>query len=276
MIESYILLVLFVLIAGCAWWLKTHSYGAVPVRKAAGNPIGTCMTIGDRELQQDQMGTALGDAGAIMVLADGIGRGQGGRIAARITVDTFLDLYNEYQAFDKPQYYFRRAFQAANHKILNYLEERQGEAAAAVALVLDDTLYYAVVGDVRLAVYRQGDLVPVSEGQTIDIMAKHCYEKGNISKQAALSFLDEHRRYNFLGRDDFQDIEYFSKPMKLRKGDVVLLMTDGVFPAIRWVDIEDQLKAPGTSKEKAYRIIEAVNQSKAAEKDNASVIIYQN
>ena len=222
------------------------------------------------------MGTALGDAGAIMVLADGIGRGQGGRIAARITVDTFLDLYNEYQAFDKPQYYFRRAFQAANHKILNYLEERQGEAAAAVALVLDDTLYYAVVGDVRLAVYRQGDLVPVSEGQTIDIMAKHCYEKGNISKQAALSFLDEHRRYNFLGRDDFQDIEYFSKPMKLRKGDAVLLMTDGVFPAIRWVDIEDQLKAPGTSKEKAYRIIEAVNQSKAAEKDNASVIIYQN
>ena len=74
------------------------------------NPIGSAMTLGEREIQQDHLGSALGDEGPLMVLADGMGRGEGGKIAARIAVEVFQDLYQEYQSFDKPQYYFKRAF----------------------------------------------------------------------------------------------------------------------------------------------------------------------
>ena len=244
--------------------------------RRAGNPIGSSMTIGERELQQDHLGSALGDEGAIMVLADGMGRREGGKIAARIAVDTFLDLYNEYQAFDKPQYYFRRAYQLANHKILNTLEERQGMASAAVALVRNNVLYYALVGSVRIAVFRKGDLIPVSEGQTIDVLARHRYEEGRISKQTALALLEEQRLYNVLGKDDFHDIEFFSKPLTLCDGDVVLLMTDGVSHALKWVEIENTLKRGGLPNEMAGRVIEAVNKSSVDDKDNASVLLYQN
>ena len=246
------------------------------VERRAPNPIGSSMTIGDRELQQDHFGSALGDEGAIMVLADGMGRREGGKIAARIAVDTFLDLYNEYQAFDKPQYYFRRAYQLANHKILNTLEERQGMASAAVALVRNSTLYYALVGSVRIAVYRNGDLIPVSEGQTIDVLACRRYEEGRISKQTARALLEDQRLYNVLGKDDFHDIEFFSKPLTLCEGDVVLMMTDGVSHALKWVEIENTLRRGGSPDEMAGHVIEAVNRSNVEDKDNASVLLYQN
>ena len=240
------------------------------------NPIGSSMTIGDREVQQDHFGSALGDEGVIMVLADGMGRGQGGKIAARIAVDTFLDLYHEYQAFDKPQYYFRRAYRLANHKILSVIEERQGRASAAVALVRDNKLYYALVGSVQIAVFRNGDLIPVSEGQTIDVLARHRYEEGRISKELAVTLLEQQRLYNVLGQDDFHDIEFFSKPLTLYPGDAVVMMTDGVPHALKWQEIEAALKKGPSPEEIARHVIEAVTRSTAEDKDNASVILCKN
>ena len=273
-IQIVILIVLGLLIL--ALFLFRRQESSPIFHKGYGNPIGSSMTIGEREIQQDHLGSALGDRGAIMVLADGMGRGQGGKIAARIAVDTFLDLYNEYQAFDKPQYYFRRAFHLANHKILEVIEERQGMASVAVAMLREGVLYYALVGSVRIAVYRNGDLIPVSEGQTVDVMARHRYEEGRISKQTAIALLEQQRLYNVLGQDGFHDIEFFSKPLQLYAGDIVLMMTDGVNHALKWVEIENTLRRGGSPEEMAYHIIEAVNKSAAEEKDNASVLLYQN
>lgn len=240
------------------------------------NPIGSAATIGAREIQQDYFGSALGDEGALMVLADGMGRGEGGKIAARVAVEVFLDLYHEYQAFDKPQYYFRRAFNLANHRILTILEERRGMASAAVAMVRDDVLYYALVGSVQVAVYRKGDLIPVTEGQTIDVLARHRYEEGRLSKQTAIRLMEQQRLYNILGTEEFRDIEFFSKPLTLYDDDIVLLMTDGVSHALKWVDIEKALEQGGTPEEMAHRIIEAVDGSTVEDKDNASVLLYMN
>jgi len=247
-----------------------------PAKIWRNNPIGSSMTIGEREVQQDHFGSALGDKGAVMILSDGMGSGQGGKIAAKLAVDVFLDLYNEYQAFDKPQYYFRKAFQMANHKILTALEERQGTASAAVALVRDNLLYYALVGSVKIAVLRGGDLIPVSEGQTVGMLARHRYREGRISKQTAIALLNEQRLYNVLGQDDFHDIEFFSQPLTLCPGDTIVLMTDGVTYALKWVDIETILKKSASPQDKALRLIEAVNQSSVPDKDNASVLLYQN
>lgn len=160
------------------------------------NPIGTAATIGQRQLQQDLTGSALGDEGGLLLLADG--RGQAGKIAAKLAIDTCLDLYQECPVMDKPQYYFRKAFQAANHKILSVLEDGRGATCLAAAIIQRGQLFYALVGDSRIALFRDGDLVPVTEGQTIDILAQHRYQQGRISKEQALKLLHERRLYNFM------------------------------------------------------------------------------
>ncbi len=266
-----VLIVLILILAGLRFREPRHRVSGI--RR---NPIGSATTLGNREVQQDYQGSALGDEGTLMVLADGMGRGEGGKIAARVAVEVFRDLYDEYQAFDKPQYYFKRAFHLANHRILNVLDEKQGMASAAAAMVRDGCLYYALVGNVQVSVFRDGSLIPVTEGQTIDVLAHHRYEEGLLSKQTTIRLMEEQRLYNVLGTDEFRDIEFFSKPLKLYDGDVIVLMTDGVSHALKWVDIEQALDQDGTPEERARHVIEAVDKSTVDDKDNATVLLYVN
>lgn len=237
--------------------------------------VGRCMTIGDREVQEDNYGVLENEAGALLVLADGMGRKYGGRIAGRIAVETFLDLFKEYKAFEKPQYYFRKAFHAANRAILNRVEDGRGSASVAAALIADHILYYALAGNIKIAVYHGGDLVPVSEGHTVDVLARQKYLQGSLAKESAIALLDRRRLYNFVGQEGFKDIEFFSQPLPLCAGDAVVLFSDGVFETLRWREIEQELAQGRDAEQQALRIIERVNRSKLPNKDNASIVIYR-
>lgn len=234
---------------------------------------GTSKTIGDREVQEDEYGITETGEGLMAVLADGVGKHYGGKIASRTAVNVFRDLFEDRNAFYNPQYSFRRAFQAANREILNQLEENQGSASVGVVLIKNRKLYYAVVGNVKIAVYRNHELVPVSSGHTIGVLANQKYEEGKLTRQEALSLLNHHRLYNFVGRDGFRDVEFFDTPITLYGGEYVLLMSDGMYETARWKDMEDCLEGEGSCQDKAFRLVELVNRSEEEEKDNASVVV---
>lgn len=235
--------------------------------------IGKSMTIGTRQVQEDNFGTTVTSAGVLAVLADGMGRQFGGRIGSRIAVDTFMELFKDYNAFDNPQYYFRRAFRIANNAILNAADEQRAGASVAAAMIRDGKLYYAVVGDVKIAVYRGEDLIPVSEGHTIDMLARQEFRRGKITRQEAVALLDSHRLYNYLGQDSFQDMELFDTPLSLHSGDIVALMSDGIYRCVPWKELENILRKRDKCQKKAYEMIERVNISADEMKDNASVVL---
>ena len=236
---------------------------------------GASKTIGDREVQEDEYGITETEEGILAVLADGMGKHYGGKIASRTAVEVFQDMFEDRNAFYNPQYSFRKAFQGANKEILNQLEENQGCASVGAAMIRDRKLYYAVVGNVKIAVYRNHELVPISSGHTINVLAKQKYEEGKLSRQEAVSLLDHHRLYNFVGQDGFHDVEFFDTPIALHGGEYVLLMTDGLYEAARWKDMEECLEGEGSCQEKAYQLVELVNQSEEEEKDNAAVVLRQ-
>ncbi len=238
-----------------------------------GPDVGTCMTIGSREVQEDQLACTGTDAGLMAVLADGAGKTYGGRIAAKAAVDTFLDIFRDYNAFNNPQYYFRKAFQCANREILKAVgEENRGSASVGCALIRRGYLYYAVVGNVKICVFREGTLVPVSCGHTVAVMAERKFREGKISRQDTLALLENQRLYNYLGKDDFRDIEFFDAPVHLLKGDIVALMSDGIYELLGMKEIEEVLSAKGNCQQKALQLVEKVNRNTSENKDNASVI----
>ena len=239
-----------------------------------GPDIGTSMTIWGREVQEDQVETLYTPSGLLAVLADGMGKEYGGRLASRAAVETFLDLFKDYNAFDNPQYYFRKAFNAANRAILRILDnERRGSASVGAVIVRDGWLYYAVVGNVKICVFRGGDLVPMSAGHTLDVLAEEKFRIGRLSREDALTLLETRRLYNYVGQDGFKDIEYFDRPVHLHKGDIIVLMSDGVYELLPWRDIEDILANGLDCQRMAFEITEQVNTSSAEYKDNASVIL---
>lgn len=233
--------------------------------------VGAATTLGTRITQQDYFGVKELSGALLVLLADG--SGEHGDIAAKISVDTFRELFTNKAAVDKPQYFFRRAANATNRKILNVLEERQGYSSVAAVVINDSKLVYSLVGNCRVAVFRKGDLVPVSEGQTIDVLARHRYEEGRISKLKTLALLDRHRLYNVLGQDAFQEIELFSKPLTITKSDLIVIFSEGVFNVLRWKELEDILDKRQSPQILADEIIQRVNKSSFVDKPNATVLI---
>lgn len=234
---------------------------------------GASGTIGNREVQEDAYGVLESEGGMMAVMADGMGRHTGGKIAGRAAVKAFQETFEEDGAFYNPQYYFKKAFSGANREILKLLPEGQGRASVACALVMGGRLYHASAGNVKIAVYRNGELVPINSGHTIGALAQQRYEAGKISREEAASLIENHRLYNYVGQDGFHEIEFFDVPVMLRRGDYVLLMTDGLYETAKWKDMEECLGRDGTCQEKAYALVELINISPEDEKDNASVVV---
>ncbi len=82
---------------------------------------GCSKTIGSREVQEDFYQIVRSSEGLLAVLADGMGKELGGKIAARKVTEVFAELFQEYNALDHPFYFFQKAFQAANREILKLL-----------------------------------------------------------------------------------------------------------------------------------------------------------
>lgn len=236
--------------------------------------IGSCMTIGDREIQEDCTASMVTAAGMMAVLADGAGKTYGGRIAAKTAVNVCMDIFRDYNAFNNPQYYFRKAFHCANKEILKEVEsENRGTASVGCVLIRAGYLYYALAGNVKIGVFREGTLVPVSAGHTVAVLAEQKFKEGKISRQDALQLLENHRLYNYLGKDEFRDIEYFDAPIRLKEDDIVVLMSDGVYDLLGSREIEEVLQTTADCQEKALGIIEKVNHDATENKDNASIIL---
>lgn len=243
--------------------------------RAADSGAGIAQTTGSRQVQADIAQVWTNRAGTMAVLADGIGSANTGVVCAQIATDTILDRFEPYYELNDPVYFFRSAFWEANRRIQKTAGERRGGASVGAAFLNRSHLYYAVAGDVRIAILRGEEIIPLSKGQTIDVLAAQAYEDGRISRQDTLWSMEEKRVWNYLGQDGFREIEICDQPILLKQGDKVLLMSKGIFEEISWSETEDILIDSASLQELAERMIDAVEQKKNPQADNGSVILIQ-
>lgn len=240
---------------------------------------GCCKTIGSREVQEDFYRVTKCKGGLLAVLADGMGKELGGKIASRKVTEVFEELFREYNALDHPFYFFQKAFQTANREVMKLFDDGRGSAAASAVMLQESpvegefpTLYYAIVGNVKVAVFRNGELIPIGSGHTVDVLARDKYYSGYITREDALALINTRRVYNYIGRDDFKDIEFYDTPIQLKNRDMVVLMSDGIYEGMEWKQLEEYLSQRGSCQQIAFNIIEHINQKNGA-KDNAGIVL---
>lgn len=237
--------------------------------------IGIAQTTGSRQVQADVAQTWRNSAGTMAVLADGIGSANTGAVCAQIAADTILDRFEPYYELNDPLYFLKSAFLEASRRIQRTVGERRGGASVGAVFLNHRYLYYAVAGDVRVALLRGDEVIPLSKGQTLDVLAAQAYEDGRISRQDALWSAEEKRIWNYLGRDGFCEIEVCEQPVSLRQGDKVLLISRGIFEELSWSEIEDILIENAPPGELASRIVDEADGRNDAQADNGSVILIQ-
>ena len=245
--------------------------GRVSTRQAL--EIGMDYTLGGREIYADAYDWAHYESQSMYVIANGIGRSRKGEIAAKAAADTFVRLFEATGATDNPSYFFQTAFHAANAAILQRIVDSTAGASVLCAVIDAGKLYYALAGNCKICVYRHGDLIPLSEGQTLEAYAKQVFRQGRITRKDALAALNDKRLYNFVGHDGFKDLELFDIPVSLKKGDIVVLMTDGVYDFCTPNQLEGILKSNRSSQNMASAVIEKLEQENNPEQDNATVVL---
>lgn len=237
--------------------------------------IGIAQTTGNCQIQADIAQTWTNRAGVMAVIADGIGSANTGVVCAQIAADTILDGFEPYQELNNPAYFFKTAFGEASRRIQRTIGERRGGASVGAVFLDRSHLHYAVTGDIRIALLRGEEIIPLSKGQTMDVLAAQAYEDGKLSKQDAIWSMEEKRIWSYLGQDGFHEIEVCEQPILLKAGDKVLLASKGVFEELSWRELEDLLIDTAPSQELAERVVNAVEQKDNPQKDNGSIILIQ-
>jgi protein phosphatase len=214
----------------------------------------------------------LGPRGALFLVCDGMGGAAAGEVASQMAVDAVFDSLRttEPPANEPFARSLRHAVEVANDRIFqqsrdNQSERGMGTTCTAAALV-DETLIVAQIGDSRCYVFRNGNLGQVTKDQSL---AWQLIEAGAMTAEDAKAFEHANIILQALGVQDRVDV--VMSQIALRKGDVVLLCSDGLHGPVTDQEIRDVLAAESDLKKAGEGLLQ-----KALERDgpdNITVIL---
>jgi protein phosphatase len=194
------------------------------------------------------------------MVADGVGGHQGGETASRAAVETIAEYVKEtmnafYSADESDSGAFFAALKdAANtgHRTVIERADASGVSTAATTLTLFvavwPSLYILHVGDSRLYRYREGQLVQLTRDQT---MAQDLVDAGALPKEIAARSPLAHVLTSALGGTEATpDVSRAD----VKRGDVLLLCTDGLTKHVSDAAIAERLRTM-TSSEQVVRAL---------------------
>lgn len=229
--------------------------------------------IGNKEIQDNCTEIALSPEGTLGIICDGFGKDEIGRISSIIAVKTISRMFLEEGSKEKISYFFKKAFNKANKEIIKRVENDHGGASVLSVIVTKNLLQYALVGDAMVGIFRNKELVKLSEGHAIDEVAKRAYYDGKIDKSQALCALKEKKIIYYLGQNSLNNIEICENPIKLKKNDIIVLMSKGIYENIRWIELEKILAQKNTDLQELCMEIAETAQITFSNNFNGSIIL---
>lgn len=224
-----------------------------------------------REVNQDYVyvsDSPVGKLPNLFVVADGMGGHKAGEFASRFTVEVVKEELAK-SSEDGPEAMIRKAITSANEKLLETASrdsklEGMG-TTLVVATVIERTLYFANVGDSRLYLLNN-DIKQVSKDHSL---VQEMVRLGGIKQDEAKNHPDKNIITRAIGAKDKVEIDLYE--YRLKKGDVILMCTDGLSNMIEDEELFHIVKNSRDVVEAVERLIERANQNGG--NDNIGVVI---
>lgn len=171
------------------------------------------------------------DDTAWALVCDGMGGANGGKvasgIAARYMEQAFSAQIDALRAPDAVRRFLFDTVDETNQLIYEQAEKdmalRGMGTTLVCALLREDLLQYAHVGDSRAYLYRDAVLTQLTKDHS---MVQELLEQGSITEQEATNHPQKNLITRALGVGPNVDVDYDEQP--LHSGDLVLLCTDGL------------------------------------------------
>ncbi|MFC5409020.1 Stp1/IreP family PP2C-type Ser/Thr phosphatase [Larkinella bovis] len=166
--------------------------------------------------------------GYLLLVADGMGGHLAGEIASQMAAEIVSREYFQYR--DTIEKSLMRAFQLANRQIFDesiQSERFRGMGTTCTAVVVhEEQLYFAHVGDSRAYLFKNGQLVQLTEDHTY---VRELLRSGEITEEAAARHPERNVLMQAMGTKAEIRIDLGRCVLPFDPGDRLLLCSDGLY-----------------------------------------------
>jgi serine/threonine protein phosphatase PrpC len=192
------------------------------------------------EVDRDQV---VGPCGTVFAVCDGMGGAAAGEVASKLAIDI---IYENMLAGGPPANgddLARRLVSTVEEAGLRIFNEARADrtrrgmgTTSTVAAVLDTRLFLAQVGDSRAYLLRGETLVQVTRDQSL---VNQLIEAGQLTEEEAETF--EHNNIILQALGTAETVQVDLTYVDVRRGDVLVMCSDGLSGMIRSEDIRQSL-----------------------------------
>ena len=225
-----------------------------------------------RKQNQDYVFTSeipVGPLSNLFIVADGMGGHNAGDYASKHAIERIVEEVENSK--DSPIETLERAIQSANRYIRVKSKENEdmtGMGTTVVAATIaEDVMYVANVGDSRLYIIN----TEIKQITVDHSLVEEMVRMGGINREQAREHQDKNIITRAIGAEDELEIDFFQ--VQLKKGDFILLCSDGLTNMIEDEDIRMILLGQKDIVGKAEALVEAANRNGG--KDNISVVLIE-
>jgi protein phosphatase len=205
------------------------------------------LTQGSRSLKESDREQSVGAKGTVFAVCDGMGGAAAGEVASQFAVDI---VYEKLSSGDPPKdrdELARRLVTTIEDAGLRIFNEARADrtrrgmgTTATVAALIDDRLFIGQVGDSRAYLLRGETFVQVTRDQSL---VNQLIEAGQLTEEEAETF--EHNNIILQALGTSESVQVDLTYVDLRRGDRLLLCSDGLSGMIRGDDIRETMIGVG-------------------------------
>ena len=224
-----------------------------------------------REVNQDYVFVSdqpVGNIPNLLIVADGMGGHNAGDYASKFVVQVLKKELAKSRE-DGPRAMLKKAIASANHQLIAESKtdaklEGMGTTLVA-ATVIEHTLYFANVGDSRLYLLND-EIRQLSKDHSL---VQEMVRLGGLNAEEAKHHPDKNIITRAIGVKEDIEIDFFE--YRLKKGDIILMCTDGPSNMVEDEEIFQIVRSSRDVVEAVEQLIERANSNGG--KDNIGVIV---
>lgn len=238
--------------------------------------VATSSVIGSRSSQQDAVKVdfySYAEEGCmIAVLCDGMGGLSGGEKASSLCSAIVHDAFHGYDIQQGIPHFYRSVIVYADEQV-----KRQTACAGTTmvsVVLMEDSLYWASVGDSHLYVIRGEDIKCVTNDHNYLMLLNERVKNGEITQEEANSHPKREALVSYIGAGGVRYIDMNEKPFQLLDGDHIVLCSDGLYRSCSEEEIHRVVSRNGNNTQLAADELTALAISKNLKnQDNTTVVV---
>lgn len=226
-----------------------------------------------RGLMENIRSHAVGPRGTLLAVCDGMGGAAAGEVASKLAVDIIFEQMSADGPPKNREDLARRLVRAVEVAGLRIFSEAKADrnrrgmgTTATAAALIDEYLFLAQVGDSRAYLLRGEQLQLVTRDQSL---VNQLIEAGQLTEEEAENFEHSNIILQALGTADSVQVDLTY--VKVKKGDTILLCSDGLSGMVRGEEIRQALLANPEPIDVCKVLTDKANE--AGGHDNITVIV---